>query len=79
ATHHLQPLNFGLFSPLGNYYSQGLNSFTNMSLRQTTMTKSFFGISWPAFEKALTKENVLSAWRKTWIFPFDPEVVLSKL
>ncbi|KAF2864122.1 hypothetical protein K470DRAFT_254451 [Piedraia hortae CBS 480.64] len=51
-----------------------------MSLGQTTMTKrNFFGIFWPAFEKAFTKENVLSVWRKTGIFPFDPEVVLSKL
>ncbi|KAF2858479.1 hypothetical protein K470DRAFT_272416 [Piedraia hortae CBS 480.64] len=50
-----------------------------MSLGQTMTKRSFFDIFWPAFEKAFTKENVLSAWRKTGIFPFDPEVVLSKL
>ncbi|KAF2862271.1 hypothetical protein K470DRAFT_256232, partial [Piedraia hortae CBS 480.64] len=56
--HKILPLDVGLFFPLGNNYSQRLNSFTNMSLGQTTMTKrSFFGIFWPAFEKAFTKEN----------------------
>ncbi|KAF2863994.1 hypothetical protein K470DRAFT_254310 [Piedraia hortae CBS 480.64] len=49
-----------------------------MSLGQTK-TRSFFGVFWPAFEKAFTKENVPLAWRKTGIFPFDPEVALSKL
>ncbi|KAF4546991.1 Hypothetical protein D9617_75g011870 [Elsinoe fawcettii] len=44
------------------------------------MTKrDFFGCFYPAWQQAFTVENVVSAWCKSGLWPFDPDVVLSKL
>ena len=44
------------------------------------MTKRFFfGIFKPAFKKAFSKENIRSAWSKTGLWPYNPDVVLDTI
>jgi AraC-like DNA-binding protein len=77
STHRLQPLDVGIFAPLANYYSQALDDLVRKSEGHTSISKrDFFSLFWPAFEKAFTKDNILSAWSNTGISPFDPQKVL---
>ena len=44
------------------------------------MTKRlFFGIFKPAFEKAFSEENIWSAWSKTGLWPYNPDIVLNAI
>jgi hypothetical protein len=77
STHRLQPLDVGVFAPLANYYSQALDDLVRKSEGRTSISKrDFFSLFWPAFEKAFAKENIVSAWSNTGIWPFDPQKVL---
>lgn len=80
STHRLQPLDVGCFAPLATYYSQLLEEQTRLSEGQTRMSKrDFFRCFYPAWQKAFTKQNVRSSWRKAGLFPFKPALVLDKL
>jgi hypothetical protein len=80
STHRLQPLDVSLFSPLANYYSQELNTWLYNTGARIRMTKrEFYGLFKPAFRRAMTEKNIESGWKKTGLFPFDPEAVLAKI
>lgn len=80
STHKLQPLDVGLFSPLANYYSQGLGHLLQISAGHTSIRRSdFFAIFWKAYELAFDQKNILSAWKKTGIWPLDPRIVQDTL
>lgn len=80
ATHRLQPLDVSLFSPLSTRYSQYLDSWFHKTRGLVGLSqRDVFGIFWPAFIDAFTKENILKAWAKTGLFPWDPQVVLKCL
>jgi hypothetical protein len=77
STHRLQPLDVGIFAPLASHYSQALDDLVRKSEGHTSISKrDFFSIFWPAFREAFTKENIVSAWSNTGIWPFDPQKVL---
>lgn len=77
STHRLQPLDVGVFAPLASYYSQTLDESVRKSEGRTTISKrDFFSLFWSAFEKALMKKSISSAWSNTGIWPFDPHKVL---
>ena len=80
TTHRLQPLDVGCFAPLAAYYSQSLETFSNSSEGLTKMSqKDFFGVFWPAWQRAFTEANIKSSWKKTDLVPWCPWVVLDKL
>ena len=80
STHRLQPLDVSLFAPLASYYTTALNDLTCTSLSMVSMTKrSFFSIFWKAWGQAFTSQNIQSGWRKTGIWPFDPNLVISQI
>ena len=80
STHRLQPLDVSLFAPLVTHYSNGLTKLMADSLGHVTMTKRlFWTIFRDAFAAAFNFSNITSSWAKTGLFPFNPEVVLSKI
>ena len=80
STHRLQPLDIGLFSPLASYYSTNLSDFTASTQGYIPVGKQeFFSLFWPAFEKAFSKKNVESAWKKAGIWPWNPNLVLDPI
>jgi len=80
TTHRLQPLDVGCFAPLSTHYSQSLESFCSRSEGLTKMSqKEFFGVFWPAWQKAFTEANIRSSWKKTGLVPWRLAVVLDKL
>jgi hypothetical protein len=79
STHSLQPLDVGIFSPLSRAYSDQLEGFLHACQGLSSITKrDFFRLFWPAWGKALSVQNINSAWKSTGLAPFDPEVVLKK-
>lgn len=80
STHRLQPLDVSLFGRLAQYYSEGLDNYIYTSFGRRGMSKrEFFGIFWPAFERAFTEENIKSGWAKTGIWPHDEERVIRQV
>ncbi|HEV7738334.1 MAG TPA: transposase [Chlamydiales bacterium] len=80
STHRLQPLDVSLFAPLAIYYSQELDQFIHRSQGISSISKrNFFKLFWPAYQKAFTAKNIVSAWLKTGIYPLDPTVILGAL
>ena len=41
--------------------------------------REFFGLFWPAFERAFTEKNIKSGWAKTGIWPHDESQVLNQV
>ena len=80
STHKLQPLDCGNFQPLATRYSQGINRILSDSEGEASMTKRlFFGVFKPAFLQAFSEENIRSAWSKTGLWPYDPDLVLNTM
>ncbi|XP_050392731.1 uncharacterized protein LOC126811204 [Patella vulgata] len=79
TTHHLQPLDKGIFGPLQNSYNRLCTEFMadhpNHIIDKTT---------WPriinaAWNKTMTPTNILSSFRSTGISPFNPSILSDKL
>ena len=80
STHRLQPLDVSLFAPLASYYTSGLNQLMFNSLGMVSISKrDFWGIFWPAWKSAFTESNILSGFRKTGIWPLNPDITLSMI
>ena len=80
STHRLQPLDVSLFAPLARYYTNGLNTLLLDSLGMVSMSKrAFWNVFWPAWQEAFSEKNIASGFKKTGIWPYDPEMVMSKI
>lgn len=79
TTHHLQPLDVGLFQPLSTKYKVNLQAATRNSYGYTVNKPEFIEIFAQSRREALTPTNITSAWRKAGLIPLDPSIVLDKL
>ena len=80
STHRLQPLDVSLFAPLARYYTNQLNNNLLNSLGTTTMSKrAFWSAFWPAWQQAFTEKNIRSGFKRTGIFPYDPDTILAQI
>lgn len=77
STHLLQPLDVGLFGPLQQRYAINVSEILFSMDYQVSLSKTQF---YQAFRKAhdqtFTKQNILSAWRKSGYFPFNPNFII---
>jgi hypothetical protein len=77
STHKLQPLDVGLFQPLGTEYSLELDNLLNSSAAMISMSKALF---YPMFKRAwdasFTEANIIRAFEKPGIWPVDADKVL---
>ena len=78
SSHLLQPLDVGCLSPLKRAYGNEINGWARYSTHQVKKT-TFLPAFKTAFNKAITKENILASFRGAGLVPHDPERVLSKL
>ena len=77
-THILQPLDVVVFQPLKHYYSKELDIMVRDGL--TNISKiEFLQCIQQARRQAFKKATISSAFKKTGIWPFNPQVVLDVL
>jgi DDE superfamily endonuclease/Tc5 transposase DNA-binding domain len=78
TTHFLQPLDVGCFQPNKHYHRQAVNQATRMGNRDYSRVDFFADIE--GIRNQTFKElTIKSAFKKTGIWPFNPEIVLQKL
>jgi hypothetical protein len=76
STHRLQPLDVSLFSPLAIRYSQQLQQHIHDTKGFNGVSKrDFFRLFWPAYNASFIRTNIESAFRRTGIHPFNPDVI----
>lgn len=77
STHALQPLDVGIFSPLGRYYGQELDNFIQAAPIFTKVrTGDMIPIVQRARLKALVSVNILSAFEACGISPYKRSQIL---
>jgi hypothetical protein len=78
ASHLLQPLDVGCFSPLKTAYSKQIEHLVKNKIHHITKVE-FLPAFKQAFDQAFTLSNIQGAFRGSGIFPFDPKAVLSRV
>jgi len=68
STHLLQPLDIGIFGPLGRYYSNEVDDWGRAYPYQTISKGDFFPLCQRARQKALTIVNIKAAFGATGIY-----------
>jgi hypothetical protein len=80
ATHHLQPLDVGVYGPYAHYYGLQVDEFTRKSSGILPINKgNFWDILRPARVRTFVKSTITSAWAQTGLYPFNPRMAISKL
>lgn len=78
ATHRLQPLGVGLFSPLRKAYSLEVSNYFASRQGFVTLSKRlFYRVFKNAWEASFTKSNIEAAWQATGIWPYNPGKTLT--
>ena len=79
ATHTLQPLDVGLFSPLSSNYSRELDRHLGRSQGLIGVNKGdFFSIFWEAWSSTMTVDSIKKSFQATGVWPMDAEVILKR-
>jgi len=79
TTHVLQPLDIGIFSPMGTSYRKELEDFLRDHGPNWAMHKGdFYPMYHKARAKAMSEGNILSAWRASGMIPFNRHRVLTQ-
>jgi DDE superfamily endonuclease len=79
STHITQPLDVGIFQPLAMAYSKGVLEKGEYSPIYSINKLQFLEIYRYARQAAITTSNIVSAWKKAGLEPFNPESVLELL
>lgn len=74
TTHRLQPLDVSFMGPLSTFYSQQLDYWLVNHPGRVVGLHQISKIFGEAYIKAANIRNACSGFKKTGIFPFDPEV-----
>ncbi|OAQ99520.1 hypothetical protein LLEC1_05927, partial [Akanthomyces lecanii] len=77
-THILQPLDVVIFQPLKHYYRKNLDIILRDGIANISKPEFLYLIQ-KSREQTLQHSSILSAFRNTGIWPFDPLVVLRKV
>ncbi len=78
STHLLQPLDVGVFGPLGKAYKKCVHLHSRYGA--VTVNKlDFLRYYQEARLTAITTQNILGAWRGAGLVPYNPSTVISKL
>jgi hypothetical protein len=78
ASHILQPLDVGCFSPLKRAYKKEVTTLANSHINQIDKL-AFLAAFLAVYQHAFSSDNIKAGFRATGLVPLAPEVVLSKL
>ena len=77
-THLIQPLDVGCFQPFKHYHTQVIDcvvQLDNVEFGKLQFLAEFQNIR----SKTFTEATIYSAWKKTSLISFNPEMMLSKI
>jgi hypothetical protein len=78
TTHLLQPFDVGIFQPLKHWHQEAL--YQSIQYGDLDYTKiDFLNAYQDMRNRTFTTETIMSAWRKTGLYPFNPNIVIEKL
>lgn len=78
STHFTQPLDVGLFQPMKHYHAEAVDNA--IRLGDADFSRQDFLAAFNQFRiKTFKPSSILSAWRKTGLIPYNPEIVLEKI
>ena len=72
-------MDVGVFSSYAHYYKKELSKRCRFAAHYSVDKVTFLEILQDARAQALTEKTILKAWKKSGLFPSNPEVVLQKL
>lgn len=75
SSHLTQPADVAVFGPLATYHGQETDRFTRNGVRRLTKAE-WVQIYTKARVKALTQQNIFSAWRGAGLIPLNRQKVL---
>lgn len=75
TTHLLQPLDVGVYRPFKQAWGKSLSIHMSQNPGQKPNRSDFHTLMKPAFYAAFSPETIISSFRKTGIFPFNPSSV----
>jgi hypothetical protein len=78
ASHILQPLDVGCFSPLKRAYKKEVGALANSNINCIDKL-AFLSAFKAVYQGVFSSENIKAGFRATGLVPIDPGVVLSKL
>ena len=78
ASHLLQPLDVGCFSPLKRAYGREIERLVRLHINHITKVE-FLDAFRAAFFNVFGEENVRAGFRGTGLVPYDPDMIISKL
>ncbi|KAJ8877606.1 hypothetical protein PR048_022061 [Dryococelus australis] len=73
--HLLQLLNVGVYRPFKQAWGKSLSNHTTQSPGQKPKRSDFHRLMKPAFYSAFSPETIISSFRKTGIYPFNPSAL----
>ena len=80
STHRLQPLDVTCFGSLAHHYSVNLDKWQISTQGICHLGKrEFWSIFWPAFNTSFCEKVILSGWKRTGLWPFEPNEVLDQV
>lgn len=74
CSHRLQPLDVGVYGPFKTYYNSAAAAWMTSNPGKTISMYRIPELVKCAFNKAMTRANILSAFEKSGIHPFNPDV-----
>ena len=78
SSHITQPLDIGIFSPLKRTYGDEINLFIRAYIYHITKVE-FLSAYHTAYNKVMSKENIVGGFRGAGLISHNPEAVISKL
>lgn len=78
SSHITQPLDKAVYGPLKSAFGKELDTWNRENPTSTLSRKEFVAVFSKAWDVALSRENIGSAFQATGLHPFDPSVVLQK-
>lgn len=76
STHILQPLDIGVFCPLAVNYRNTVMAACDMDRHYSVRKEEFIKHYMTARQMTFTPEIITSAWRKSGLLPYNPDVIL---
>jgi len=78
STHLLQPLDVVVFQPLKHYHAEAIEEATRTGCSDFNKIEFLAAIE-SIREKAFKRSTIISAFKKTGLIPYNPNIVLSTL